>query len=272
MNLFTTPMLTASLALAALTSGVLGQTRETVVAGAAVTVADRSAGFGRLSSNGVALSDYTEDRLFIGTDGDSWVGEGQPLFDPFHGADAPDRAFYFPYGGSPGWTEIRTTDHRLMYAVEFMYGNGWTTGDIYGQYPWGNPDGVVTWETWRAGSLVSSGNFADTWYLQMGTVIGWLDRGGFDTLLVRCTSPRSFDPNLQALALDNLRVQLTPPPPPCAVDFNGDGFVDFFDYDDYVLCFESGSCPPGRTADVNGDDFVDFFDYDGFVTAFQDGC
>jgi hypothetical protein len=54
-------------------------------------------------------------------------------------------------------------------------------------------------------------------------------------------------------------------------DFNGDGFVDFFDYDDFVRCFESGVCPPGRTADFNGDGFADFFDYDDFVRAFEGG-
>jgi hypothetical protein len=59
---------------------------------------------------------------------------------------------------------------------------------------------------------------------------------------------------------------------PCRIDFNGDGFVDLFDYDDYVNCFETGSCPPGRTADFNGDDFVDFFDYDDFVANFEAGC
>ena len=55
-----------------------------------------------------------------------------------------------------------------------------------------------------------------------------------------------------------------------SADFNGDGFVDFFDYDDYVACFE-GTCPPGLDADFNGDGFVDFFDYDDFVFAFE-GC
>ena len=59
---------------------------------------------------------------------------------------------------------------------------------------------------------------------------------------------------------------------PCLVDFNGDGFIDFFDYDDYVNCFESGICPPGRDADINGDGFVDFFDYDAFVALFETGC
>jgi hypothetical protein len=58
----------------------------------------------------------------------------------------------------------------------------------------------------------------------------------------------------------------------CAADFNGDDFLDFFDYDDFVGCFEIGACPEGKTADFNGDDFVDFFDYDDFVAAFETGC
>jgi uncharacterized membrane protein len=62
------------------------------------------------------------------------------------------------------------------------------------------------------------------------------------------------------------------PPPACPADFNGDAFVDFFDYADYVGCFESGSCPPGTTADFNGDGFADFFDYADFVAAFESGC
>ncbi len=58
----------------------------------------------------------------------------------------------------------------------------------------------------------------------------------------------------------------------CQADFNGDGFVDFFDFDGFVACFEGGPCPPGRSADYNGDGFADFFDYDGFVAAFEAGC
>ena len=61
-------------------------------------------------------------------------------------------------------------------------------------------------------------------------------------------------------------------PTPCPADFNGDGFLDFFDYDEYVTCFEINVCPPGKTADFNGDNFVDFFDYDDYVTAFETGC
>jgi hypothetical protein len=60
--------------------------------------------------------------------------------------------------------------------------------------------------------------------------------------------------------------------PACPADFNGDSFIDFFDYSDYVLCFESAECPAGKTADFNGDDFVDFFDYSDYVAAFEAGC
>lgn len=60
--------------------------------------------------------------------------------------------------------------------------------------------------------------------------------------------------------------------PPCAADFNGDGFVDFFDFDEFVQCFEGSACPPGKSADFNGDGFADFFDYDDFVAVFEAGC
>ncbi len=59
---------------------------------------------------------------------------------------------------------------------------------------------------------------------------------------------------------------------PPASDFNGDGAVDFFDYDEFVTCFEGGVCPPGKTADFNNDTSVDFFDYDEFVAAYEIGC
>jgi hypothetical protein len=55
-------------------------------------------------------------------------------------------------------------------------------------------------------------------------------------------------------------------------DFNGDGFLDFFDFDEFVDCFEGVACPPGKTADFDGDGFIDFFDFDAFVIAFDQGC
>lgn len=65
----------------------------------------------------------------------------------------------------------------------------------------------------------------------------------------------------------------TPVTSTCTGDFNGDGFVDGFDYDDFVNCFEvPANCPSGVSADINGDGFVDGFDYDDFVLAFELGC
>lgn len=61
--------------------------------------------------------------------------------------------------------------------------------------------------------------------------------------------------------------------PGCDADFNGDGFVDFFDYDAFVSCYEGSGCPAGRAdADMTGDGFVDFFDYDAFVEGYETGC
>ena len=57
----------------------------------------------------------------------------------------------------------------------------------------------------------------------------------------------------------------------CPGDFNRDGFLDFFDYSDFVTCFETGVCGEGD-ADFNNDDFVDFFDYLDYVQAFEFGC
>ncbi len=57
----------------------------------------------------------------------------------------------------------------------------------------------------------------------------------------------------------------------CAADYNCDGFLDFFDYDDFVSCFEGTNCGDGN-ADFNGDGFVDFFDYDAYVAGFEAGC
>jgi hypothetical protein len=58
----------------------------------------------------------------------------------------------------------------------------------------------------------------------------------------------------------------------CSADFNQDGFTDFFDFDEYVLCYELLKCPPCTTADFNRDGFVDFFDYSDYVAAFEGDC
>ncbi|QOJ00085.1 MAG: S8 family serine peptidase [Phycisphaeraceae bacterium] len=56
--------------------------------------------------------------------------------------------------------------------------------------------------------------------------------------------------------------------PLCDADFNGDGFVDFFDADAFADAFDLGQ----PLADFNADGFIDFFDYDAFFGAFEAGC
>ena len=58
----------------------------------------------------------------------------------------------------------------------------------------------------------------------------------------------------------------------CPADFNRDGFVDGFDYDGFVSCFEGEACPACASPDIDSDGFVDGFDYDNFVAMFEAGC
>ena len=48
-------------------------------------------------------------------------------------------------------------------------------------------------------------------------------------------------------------------------DFNGDGFVDFTDFDDFIAAFETGD----PSSDINQDGFLDFTDFDDYVAVFE---
>ena len=191
-------------------------TVQTLGAGSAVSSVDRAAAFDSLTAtNTMELNNYTEGGLSVTTGSQAW-GADPPMsarLDPFHGAGAPDRAFFAFANGTPEWVIIQTTNRARMHAVEFLYGNNWTTGDIYGQYPWGNNFAYVEWQTLNNGLLVSSGQIGPNPMLPVGTVIGFYDPAGFDQLQVKCMIANSSPTNYQAIALDNLMVQLTNRPP-----------------------------------------------------------
>jgi predicted outer membrane repeat protein len=86
--------------------------------------------------------------------------------------------------------------------------------------------------------------------------------------------PAVTDSGLGTAPIVDVGAYEAPGTPDCPADFNGDGFLDFFDYDDFVACFEGVVCPGNdpNAADFNNDGFVDFFDYDDFVLAFEVGC
>jgi hypothetical protein len=58
----------------------------------------------------------------------------------------------------------------------------------------------------------------------------------------------------------------------CSADFNRDGFVDFFDYDSFIACYEAVECPEGLSADYNRDGYVDPFDIYAFDAVYLAGC
>ena len=66
----------------------------------------------------------------------------------------------------------------------------------------------------------------------------------------------------------SLYLTLAAPCVACYSDFNGDCFVDFMDFDDFVYAFEAGD----PSADFNQDGFLDFMDFDEAVASFEAGC
>jgi|GEM_PF-4059899 len=191
-------------------------TTQTLGSSTAVSVVDHMATFDALNAtNTMELGNYKEGGLYVTTGNQSW-GADSPLaaqLDPFHGATTPDRGFFCVAWDNPEWTSIRTTNMAVMHAVEFVYGNGWTTGDIYCQYPWGNSAAILLWQTWRNGTIVSSGSAGDVWMLQVGMVVGFFDPSGFDELMMKAIMLNAASTNSNALALDNVKVQLTSQPP-----------------------------------------------------------
>lgn len=76
-----------------------------------------------------------------------------------------------------------------------------------------------------------------------------------------------FDTLAGTIATSNVAL-LGRPCPPCAADFDNDGFITLDDFDAFVTAFEHGS---GR-ADQDGDGILTFEDFDAFIAAFEQGC
>jgi len=189
---------------------------QTVGAGSAVTSVDLSANFDSLV-NREDLSSYTEGQLSITTPGTAFLGPVEinqvtANFDPFNGIGNGTPFFYAAEVPADGWVTIQTTDGRTMSGVEFLYGNGWpvldtSDSDNAGLIGYGNSTANVNWQAFVGATLVSSGNTV----VGVGTILGFSDPDGFDSLQVRATVDGGPS---QAIALDNLNVQLAPVPEP----------------------------------------------------------
>ena len=170
--------------------------QQVVGAGSAVSTVDRSANFNSILY-GDDLSNYTENLLSVTTPGVAYTCTPE-FWDPFYGR-GDGSVFYTRQGGNYSWVTIKTTDGKPMVGVEFLYGNGWD---------W--PAATIDWEAYVGATLVSSGSTAQA----LGTILGFKDAAGFDSLLVRAGYSSPGDENI---ILDNLRVQLSAVPEPSTV-------------------------------------------------------
>jgi len=181
----------------------------TTGAGSAVTSADRTATFDSLTTDFIDLNTYAEDGLNIFMDDGSHVG-----FDAFN--DGTTTSFYYGFGGNTSYAAISASDSRTIRAVEFKLGEGKPL----------DPNTRVIWETFSSGTSTDSGLFLTT----DGTIVGWVDPTGFDELWVAAwavsNSPglSSFG-DMQAIAIDDLRVELTVIPEPTTLALTAPGLA-----------------------------------------------
>ncbi len=124
---------------------------------------------------------------------------------------------------------------------------------------------TTTWYT-HNDVIVGDYSYEPDYYQAMGSVIQWTwacPRLSVGNVIASTRTSGMFDPGSSTGSFT-----ITFGDPECSADFSGDGFVDFFDYDAFVVAFEAGS----RAADFNHDTSIDFFDYDEFVVAFESPC
>lgn len=157
-------------------------------AGSAVTNEHINATFDDINASDIDLSDYQENGLQISVDDVSFVG-----FDPFD-TGVLQGGFHYGSAGNSDFVTIKTLDGSEIAGLEFLLGSGFGLSDVFG-----------AWETYRDGTFVSSGSFAQ----QKGDIVAWSDSNGFDELRVGASDSSSYSlGNFQAIALDDVRVEL----------------------------------------------------------------
>ena len=173
-----------------------------------VTSTDRNATFDSLISNGIDLTSYSEDSLFVTV--------GVPTFQgntAFSSGDSRTTAFHYGSTGSLDYVSIRGTDGAIFTALDFLMGDG-QTGDTTN----------LQWQTYLDGVLVGSATESS---LLKGFVYGWTDAGGFDELRVAAAHTET-NPGFglhQAIAIDDLRAQVSVVPVPAAAWLFGTALI-----------------------------------------------
>jgi hypothetical protein len=199
----------------------------------------------------------------------------QDSIDPFH---------KYAWSENIGWTNwgAALAPSHVQIHASFLSGFVWTENAGWINLGDGTPANTVSYANLNGTDFgvnlaAGSGNLTG---LAWGENIGWINFAGgalatpprtarFDAIAHRFYG-LAWGENVGWLNLDDANHYVGTS---CPADFNCDGSVDFFDYDDFVVAFEDGPLPACRTsADFNNDGSVDFFDYDDFVLAFEAGC
>ena len=172
--------------------------------GSAVSSTDLFASFDTLATSGHDLNNYAEGGLNVRSvspynDGLSFACDGC-----IAGSTSP--LWYVNGGMYDGYLSISTVAEEKIYATEFLVGSGW-----------GRALFNIYWESYTGSALSGSGSLFN---VESGPVLGFADAAGFDELRL---GAYFFDPGgsfvgstprPNAIAIDDLRVQVTPVPEP----------------------------------------------------------
>lgn len=206
-----TALASGALSLAALLAAESAAEAATMFSSAAtVTAADRTATFDSLTSNGINLNTYAENSLSVTVDDFTYQG-----FQAFSPNDSRTTGFHYGSGGNNSFVTISGTDGAVFTALDFLLGDGQ-----------GGSTTNVRWEAYLGGVLTGSGVQSN---MARGTVMGWSDATGFDTLLVaaaRTEASPGFGAH-QSVAIDDLRAQVASVPVPASLPLMLGGLAVF---------------------------------------------
>lgn len=153
---------------------------------------------------GAPLHPWIEDSLSIHTPGTAFLGS-----DILFGPGVRTEGFFYENLGNTGWVTITETAGGVFRGIEFLLGEGRVAPE---------PISVV-YEMLLGGVVVSAGQF----FRERGTVIGFIETGGFDELRVGALASADYQ-NLgefQGIAIDDLRAAMIPEPATSTLIFLG---------------------------------------------------
>ena len=218
----------------------------------------------------------------IGSDGIRailWHGTAESWTNLHPSGSQASQAYGVNGGEQVGFADRQSEEHAALWrgTAESFVDLHPPLGELSGSYAWGVYAGQQVGRVYVRSQPNGAALFSHA-SLWSGTASSWVDLHQY--------LPEGFsDSNAYAIWSDDKFIRVvgnaystvnardeamlwTYTRPPCTADFNADGFLDFTDFDAFVVAFESGDV----ASDINGDGFLDVSDFDAFVDAFEAGC